>query len=559
MSATIGINKLKFTIFASGHDYTLADSGDGNTQVFSHPYVPLNSDHYAGMWFFLVPDENGDPMDCVKDDIAHCEFTPAIGATFDTEGDVTVECHYHREYVYPEETLVVDKTVRQKITVVNHGTVSNSAHWNSSWNEYARVDIYTDGYAFFRPMTTTEVGFNVYSTDVNNVIVKTSSIPWRARSIGRHTSAMLRGHSVVDISEFASADVSNATIICLLSDTYVEDISALAEWDTSACTDMQYLLYYNTKITDLSPLLNWNTGNVTTLFGAIAGCTGLTNLHGLENWDVSKVTNLCLLLSACANLTDISALMNWDVSSVTNIGSFLDMHNSNPKLTSLHGLENWDVSSVTDMIYFVRECSKISSLAELSNWRPKPTSLYSAFYGLSIKSLNGLENFDVSNCTSFGNAFYGNYFLTNCDGVSGWNVSRGTDFSYMIAGAYWLTSLKAFENWNFGGNCGAMFYIASVMNVNDVVFDLSRVTNPTQMFYAIEKDYSSKLGKDLIKLSNVWYDVNHTMYTVGEVDDGDHPLSEYIRDASNASNWTVNGSNLQAFNSDRWSNIPAWN
>lgn len=559
MSLTIAPNDLKFVIFASGHDYTLADSGDGDVQVFSHPFVPLNSVMYAGMWYFTVPDENGDPMDAVKDDIAHCTFTPALGDTFATEGEVTVSCHYHREYVYAEETLVVDKTVSQKITVVNHGTVSNSAHWNSSWNENVRCDIYTDGYAFFRPMTTTEVGSNVYTTDVSNVIKKTSSIPWRARSIGRSNSPMIIGKALTDISEFAFADVSKATIICLLSDTYVEDISALAEWDVSECEDMQRLLSYNTKIADLSALEKWNTGKVKNLWGAFAGCTSLSNLHGLENWGVSNVTDMYGLLSACENLTDISALLNWDVSSVTSLESFLNMHNSTPKLTSLHGLENWDVSSVTNMAYFICECRKIASLSELANWSPKPTNLYKAFSGLSIKNLNGLENFDVSNCLSFGNAFYDNYFLTNCDGVSAWNVSSGTDFSYMFNGSHWLSTLKAFENWNFGGNCNMMFSCASVLTLDDVVLDLSRVSNASGMFSAQEKDYSSKLGKDLVKIGTVWYDVNYVKYTAGEVDDYDHPLSVYTRDASNAENWTVNGSNLQAFSTDRWYNIPSWN
>lgn len=559
MSATIGINDLKFVIFGAGHDYTLADSGDGDVQVFSHPFVPLNSVMYAGMWYFTVPDENGDPMDAVKDDLAHCTFTPALGDVFSTEGEVTVECNYHREYVYAEETLVVDKTVSQKITVVNHGTVSNSAHWNGSWNEYARVDIYTDGYAFFRPMTTTEVGSNVYTTDVFNTIVKTSSIPWRARSIGRQSNPMIIGHALTDISEFAFADVSNAKIICLLSDTYVEDISALAEWDVSECEDMQRFLSYNTKITDLSALEKWNTGKVKNLWGAFAGCTSLSSLHGLENWDVSSVTDMGYFIPSCDNLTDISALMNWDVSSVTSLNSFLDMHNSTPKLTSLHGLENWDVSSVTNMQYFMRECRKIASLAELANWSPKPTNLYHAFSSLSIKSLNGLENFDVSNCTSFGNAFFDNFYLTNCDGVSAWNVSRGTDFSYMFNGSHWLSTLKAFENWSFGGNCNSMFSCASVLTLADVILDLSRVSNAMLMFSAQEKDYSSKLGKDLVKIGTVWYDVNYVKYTVGEVDDGDHPLSVYTRDAGNAENWTVNGSNLQAFSTDRWYNIPSWN
>ena len=555
MSATIGINKLKFTIFASGHDYTLADSGDGNTQVFSHPYVPLNSDHYAGMWFFLVPDENGDPMDCVKDDIAHCEFTPAIGATFDTEGDVTVECHYHREYVYPEETLVVDKTVRQKITVVNHGTVTNAAHWNGTWNEYARVDVYSDGYGFFRPMTTTEVGSNVYCSDAFNTIVKTSSIPWRARSIGRQSNPMIIGHALTDISELAFADVSNATIICLMSDTYVEDISALTDWDISNCEDLDRFLSWNSKIKDISPLLNWRGGKVRTMRDAFAGCD-LTSLHGLENLDVSTVEDMTGAFQNNANLTDISALIGWVT---TNLEKLEQCFMGCSKLANLHGLENLDVSNVTALASFLYGCSKLSALTALANWMPKPTSLYKFCCNTSIKKLDGVENFDVSNCASFESAFQGNYFLTDCDAVKDWDVSSGTNFAYMLQGAYWLTSLKAFENWNFGGNCGSMFYLASVLSVSNVVFNLSRVTNPSGMLFAIEKDYSSKLGKDLIKTGTVWYDVNGTMYTSGEVDDGEHPLSEYSRDASNAANWTVNGTNLQVFNAGKWANVPSWN
>ena len=552
MSATIGINDLKFVIFGAGHDYTLADSGDGDVQVFSHPFVPLNSVMYAGMWFFTVPDEDGNPIDAVKDDIAHCTFTPAIGDTFSAEGDVEVECNYHREYIHDEETIIVDKTVRQTITVVNHGTVSNSAHWVGGWNNYARVDIYSDGYGFFRPMTTTDVGAYAYQSDAFNTIVKTSSIPWRANSIGRQSNPMVIGHALTDISELAYADVSNAKIICLMSDTYVEDIS---EWDISNCEDLGRFLSWNSKIKDLSPLINWRGGKIRTLGNAFAGCD-LTSLHGLENLDVSTVEDMVGMLQNNTNLTDISALLGWNTESLEKLDQFL-MGCS--KLANLHGLENFDVSNVDSMASFLEGCSKVSSLTALSNWTPKPTSVYKFACNTSIRKLDGLENFDVSACTDFASAFQGNYYLTDCDGVSGWDVSSGTNFSYMLQGAYWLTSLKAFENWNFGGNCGSAFYIASIMDVNDVIFDLSRVTNPNGMFYAIEKDYSSKLGKDLIKTGTVWYDVNHTMYTSGEVDDGEHPLSEYIRDASNASNWTVNGSNLQAFNYDRWSNIPAWN
>ena len=42
------------------------------------------------------------------------------------------------------------------------------------------------------------------------------------------------------------------------------------------------------------------------------------------------------------------------------------------------------------------------------------------------------------------------------------------------------------------------------------------------------------------------------------VEDIDHPAIPYTKDASNAENWTVNGTGLGAFDS-YWSNIPSWN
>ena len=147
MSATI--NDLKFTIFGAGHDYTLNNSGTGEgVRVFSHPYVPLNSVHYAGMWLFYVADENGDLMDAVKDDLAHCTFTPALGATFDTEGETDISVHYHREYIHDESTIIVDKTFRTTIEVVDHGTRTTTGNTSPSAHPERDVlrDIYSDGY-----------------------------------------------------------------------------------------------------------------------------------------------------------------------------------------------------------------------------------------------------------------------------------------------------------------------------------------------------------------------------------------------------------------------------
>ena len=556
MSSTIAINDLKFTIFGSGHDYTLADSGKGGVRVFSHPYVPLDSVHYAGMWYFTVPDENGETMDAVKDDLAHCEFTPALGATFDTEGEVSLECHYHREYIYDEETVIVDKTAMATVTVVDHGTVTQQAYWDNSRNKYVRCDLYSDGYGFIRPFTTTEVLETYYYASPISGIKKCSSIPWRAKYLGSDDgiNSFLNGQTVTDISELAYADVSNVTKLYLLYNTYVTDISAIADWDTSNVDDMSNLFAYCSKLADLSPLLNWNTSKVARLYSAFQGCNSLVTLHGLENWDVSNVTDITWLLASCSNLTDISALANWNTSKVTSLEATF----AYIKLTDISPLANWDVSKVTNLNSTFRN-SRLSSFVALSNWNPKPTSMYAFCSNSLVASLDGLENFDTSNCTDMIYAFIGNYYLTDCSAIADWDVSKVRTFDNMFNGCWWLSDVSFLNDWDIRGSCGMMMYGANIRSLAGVNLDLSHVTNYSGMFNSRHLYYSSKQNLDVVEISSIYYDRTGKSWTGGEIDDYDHPLVEYVHDASNAENWSVNGTGLYVFNTDVWSNAPSWN
>ncbi len=104
MSATISVKNSKFVIFGAGHDYTLADSGEGEKVFFSHPFMPKGARAYAGQYLIYAPvyddnDETVPPVitDVVKEDIAHCTFTPSLGTLFNTVGQQTVKIHYRRE------------------------------------------------------------------------------------------------------------------------------------------------------------------------------------------------------------------------------------------------------------------------------------------------------------------------------------------------------------------------------------------------------------------------------------------------------------------------------
>lgn len=543
MSATINTNNLKFVIFGSGHDYTLLDSGEGEKQIFSHPFVPLNSVNYAGQYYFRVPDEDGNFFDAVKDDMAHCTFTPALNTAFTTEGETEVSVHYRREYIHDEETILVEKTVKQKITVVDHGTVASSL---------ANMDIYTDGYAFIRPDAYDVVQVMDYALGSGNY-TKVSSIPWRATALGHSIHPFLQSAVLTDISELEFADTSNCTRFKdLFHNADVTDFSAIKKWNTSNVTEFNDI-FWATNITDLTALENWDVSNATSLVGCFHYNLHLTSLHGIEKWDVSNVTDMNGFVYDCTALTDISALAEWNTSSLTDLGgAFRGCY----ALESLHGLENWDVSNVTDLQGTFWNCRKLANLEPLANWNPKPTSLKSLCEGCyELTSLDGVENFDLSDCTSFYCAFRVCNKLVDISAIASWDVSNVTDFRQMFEWSHWINDVSAINGWTFGAaDLGGMFgYASAFLNVDDIILDLSNCTNISNMFGTRKFGKIDETGEDAYEESDYYWTYSGESYSRLV-----YNLTPYTKDASNAENWTVSGTNLGAFD-NWWSNRPSWN
>lgn len=570
MSATIGINDLKFVIFGAGHDYTLADSGDGEVQIFSHPFVPLNSVLYAGQFLFYVPDENGEFFDAVKDDIAHCTFTPDLGDAFTTEGDVEVKCLYHREYIYPEETLIVEKEVSQTIKVVNHGSISSSPS--------SKLDVYSDGYGFYHPAGTNIVEYTGYyfpSTSNINAITKISSIPWRANKLSNYQNntyrAFVSSRNLTDISELAFADVSHVQNMthAFYDCQALTDLSPLAEWDTSSCASFRTMFKQCYALQDISPLLNWNTSQVGSLYETFGDCRNLKSLHGLENWDVSNVLTMQGFLFQNYELTDISALLNWNTSKNTNLNAFLQ---TTGKLTTLHGLENWDVSKVTNMGNFLYNGSATDeylNISALANWVTSSVTALSYAFSRNIVSLEPLTNWDVSSVTIMTHTFDGcrtSAHTINLKGLENWDVSHVTTFETMIdSNAYFLDNLASISGWNFASATNVYHMLGAFLNHDSVELLADwRFPNVTMVGYARDivgayfKGFSASLNKMVYKWDATqtdWFDEDGTSYTDAQAG----TISYVTRDASDAENWKSSGSGLKMFDADVWSNCPTWN
>ena len=497
MSATINANDLKFTIFGAGHDYTLADSGEGEKVFFSHPFVPKGARAYAGQYLIYAPvyddsDETDEPVmtDVVKEDRTHCTFTPSLGTVFNTVGQQTIKIHYRREYVYPESTILVEKELEQTIEVVDHGTIDHSDYLDPDY--MASADTYTDGYVYLRPNNDTVTEYQINAATWGGI--KVSTFPWR-------TVGIQFTDDITDISEWEYADTRNLTGIDFDLEN-LTDIEPLSKWDTSKFTYLRFTwggndleplskwdvsnvvsLRLRCETETLKPLKNWDVSSVEDMSNFFIGFSHAKTLEGVENWDVSSVTNMNRMCGACVQLEDISALSNWDVSSVTDLSfAFLDCI----KLTSLHGLENWDVSSVETMEDTFSGCYFLSDISALSNW-------------------------DVSNVENMTAIFQGVGALCDLQDILGWDVSKAKAVYPRVSALYYA-------------------------------------------FDAIPFYHSNELGKDLVYVNSRYRDYDYNTYVISDPS----TLVKYTKDASAVANWDVQDIPAYAFNAE-WSNIPSWN
>lgn len=576
-------------------EITIVHTGPESAAFFSHSSVPLNSLNYAGQYYLLVPDANGNMIDAVQQDKNHCTFEPALGTAFTTVGETIVTIKYHREYVVNNETIVVDTTCSQTINVVDHGTVTKAAT-SSILN-----DIYSDGYCFWRPYGANAALNSNYINQSGRNFTKSSAIPWRATRFSCRYATNL-----TDISELANCNTSNITSLadCFNGCYNLADISALHDWDVSNVTTMQGL-FATCKFTDTTALENWNTSKVTTLEECFKNCTKLADLSGLSNWNTSAVTQLHSTFQS-TKITNLDALANWDVRNVIYAHYCFDSCTS---LTDISGLLNWNTAKIGNITYLFNGCYNLSSLHGLENWDvSRCATLDSVFacgsYDTGFTNVDALANWDVSNVAFFTNVFGSNALLSDISGLARWNTVKGRNFGSMFRYCKNLTSLHGMENWNMGTAQYMQYTFSGCTSLSDISavasWDVSKVTDMRNLFEncsaiksisAVTSWVTTSLQsasllfhwcyslESLTGLEN--WDVSHvTTFNAAFQQcnkiDSIAPLSNwqvldsadlfhmfymdsaFSGDASPAQNWGITTSGKQAFDG-HWSNVPSWN
>ena len=216
----------------------------------------------------------------------------------------------------------------------------------------------------------------------------------------------------------------------LFSGANVSYIGNGKNFDVSNVTDMSYLFkdsslsislfYSNAQFGNSGDLKDWDVSKVTNMEGMFEGCANLNNPNGLKDWNVSKVTNMKNMFEGCTYLADISGLSGW----ANKVGSVTDMSGMFEGCTGigeLGGLANWNVGSVTnmegmfkgkgtkedgDIVYGSDNLTDISALSSWANRVGKVTDMSGMFEGrTSLKSLKGLENWNISSVTNMSGMF----------------------------------------------------------------------------------------------------------------------------------------------------------
>lgn len=503
---SLSVRNFNFTAFACEHN---------EPRFFSHPFVPLNSVNYPQQYYFTVPDEHGNAIDAVKSDMAHCTFEPALGTAFDTEGEVTVKVTYHREYTVGGAVRIVEKSLAQKITVVDHGEVIAAATSN-----YQR-DLYEDGYVFWRPYLTTAWNSTTYRLNGENRITKSSSIPWRATALafaGTYTG--VTPYNFTDISELAYADISTVTNLDNLfrNCTALTDISPVKDWDVSKVTAMDHA-FDTTGITSIEPLRNWDVSSCTRMQGLFYLSPSIASFEPIKDWDVSKCTLMNQMFYGDI-LESVEFLRNWDVSSCI---STAEMFKSN-KLTDLSPLANWNVGNVQNFM-------------GMFQW-PVYTVVNNQMSFCGLRDISPLRNWDVSKGKNFNFMFDGHLFINDLEPIGGWDMSSATSANEMLGGNVGMVSVSALKDWRLPNMTGSMqkmvgdYWIAWSGMLQKFVYHYAWGTVP----------------------EGSWLDSSGYYHPEGTYG----TLSIQNKDASAASNWGVPNTGKKCFG-DAWENKPSWN
>ena len=206
----------------------------------------------------------------------------------------------------------------------------------------------------------------------------------------------------------------------------IKNFNFLSEWDVSNVENISYM-FAATNINDLKPVSGWNTRNIKNMRGLF--CleyekipNSITDLNPLKNWNVSNVEDMSFMFGG-RKISSLKSLEKWEL---FKIESLEGMFRKCEFLNGLEGIENWNLFScqnIKDMFY---KCKGIKSLISLKYWdTSKIENMSGLFNENDLESLEGLENWNLTNCINFNEIFKDCKLLEDLSPIKNWlNFSK---------------------------------------------------------------------------------------------------------------------------------------
>ena len=261
--------------------------------------------------------------------------------------------------------------------------------------------------------------------------------------------------------------------------TALTEITGLEGWDTGAVVNMAEMFMESGLTGDLD-LTGWDVSNVTDTSQMFRKCNNITSINA-AGWDTSSVTNMRSMFYECLQAKTLN-VTGWDTSNVTNTATMFIRCRA---MTELIGSGDLNFGKVEQMNSMCEGWDSMTYI-DVSNWNcGSAVNMNQIFaWALSMETIEGLNNWDVSNATSMSVMFYDCNTLTTLD-LSGWDTSNVLEMRSMFRSCDNLTELNL-SGWDTSNvtNSYLMFFDARALEkiyVSDS-WNMDNVTNGSKTF-----------------------------------------------------------------------------
>ena len=328
--------------------------------------------------------------------------------------------------------------------------------------------------------------------------------------------------SLADLEPLSHWDTSNVSNMMAMFNacTKLNDLEPLSHWNTSNVKDMTAMFSECKSITGIEPLWRWNTSNVAIMEAMFNCCSGLTVVNPISMWDTSRATAMNSMFNGCTALTDVSPLSDWNTSNVINMSG---MFYNCSSIQNIAALGMWDTSNVTDMSNMFKGCSNLQAIDGnvLYQWDTgKVTNMYNMFAECkNLQTIEGpLENWNTSNVTNMRGMFSECWVLTDLGPISSWDTNNVTNMNGMFSGCHSLTDISQLANWNISNVTDLRYAFSSCTSLTDLTPIANWNTSNVRYIEMMFRDCSSlvtipTLNWDLKNVDNCEYPYGiHSMF-----------------------------------------------